>query len=135
MEFVPLSSNSTQAASIAVSIAYLAKPTTKKAHHRHHRRWKKKPKKQKCMLTEVSVPHLIKNNVLTDHDIENEIIVLDGGNSKNPPIQPPDGVHWQCISVLESKFIMTIDETDPQCGLPMSPLHVTCPFIHMPRAQ
>jgi hypothetical protein len=92
-------------------------------------------KKQKRLLSEVSVPDHIKNNVLTDHDLENEIIVFDGGNSINPLIQPPDGVHWQCISALESKFIMAADETDPQRGLTMSSLHSTCPFIHMPQAQ
>jgi hypothetical protein len=94
-----------------------------------------KSKKHKRLLSEVSVPDHIKNNVLTDHDIENEVIVVDGGNSNNPPIRPPDGVHWRCISVIESKFIMAIDETDPRRGLSMSPLHGTRPFIRMPRAQ
>ena len=85
----------------------------KKITPRCHRLAKKKSVKQQYLLTEVSVPNHIQNNVLTDHDIEHEIIVFDGGNSNSPPIQPPDDVHWQCISVLEAKFIMAMDETDP----------------------
>ncbi len=44
------------------------------------------------MLTEVIVPDSITSNLLTDNDIFNDIVVVDGGDFCNPSIRPPDGV-------------------------------------------
>ena len=47
---------------------------------------------------EVIVPIAIKQNLVSESDIENEIIVVDGGDDGNPSISPPDGLKWRCLS-------------------------------------
>jgi hypothetical protein len=37
---------------------------------------------------------LYPKNLLTNHDVEKDILVFDGGDSNNPPIEPPGGVNW-----------------------------------------
>jgi hypothetical protein len=72
----------------AVSIAYLEEPIRKKVCHLCHRHAKKKSEKQQRLLTEVKkVPEYIKKNLLTNNDVENDVLVFDGGDCDNPPIQ------------------------------------------------
>jgi hypothetical protein len=70
----------------------------KKVWHRQNRRSKKKLRKQQNLLMEVIVPIAIKQNLVSESDIENEIIVVDGGDDGNPSISPPDGLKWRCLS-------------------------------------
>jgi len=56
----------------------------KKVWLRRNRRWEKKLRKQQNLLTEVIVPTAIKQNLLSESDIEKEIIVVDGGDDGNP---------------------------------------------------
>jgi len=55
-------------------------------------RSKKKLCKQQNLLTEVIVPPAIKQNLLSESDIDNEIVVVDGGDDGKPSIRPPDGL-------------------------------------------
>ena len=84
------STKSTSLRTQAASIAYIEEPLHKKARHRCNRRAKKKKEKQHRMLTEVIVPDSISSNLLTDNDIFNDIVVVDGGDLGNPSIRPPD---------------------------------------------
>jgi hypothetical protein len=68
------------------SVAYTKQTTTKKARHRRNRRARKKLKKQHSVLTEATIPPSVLTNLLSIHEIENEIIVFDGGVIDNPPI-------------------------------------------------
>ena len=88
--------NSTQPSSIrmqAASVSYIELPVhKKKVWHRCNRRSKKKLRKQQNLLSEVIVPPTIKKNLLSESDIDNEIIVVDGGDNGDHSIRPPDGV-------------------------------------------
>jgi hypothetical protein len=77
------------------SIAYLEEPCTKKVRHHHNRHAKRTYKKQNQLLTEVVVPAHIQNNLLTNHDVEKDILVFDGRDSINLLIKPPNGVDWR----------------------------------------
>jgi len=77
----------------------------KKVWHRCNRRSKKKLRKQQNLLTEVIVPPAIKQNLLSELDIDNEIVVVDGGydgkrDDGNPSIRPPEGLKWRSVSSL-----------------------------------
>ena len=78
------STKSTSLRTQAASIAYIEEPLHKKARHRRNRRAKKKQEKQHRLLTEVIVPESITPNLLTDNDIYNDIVVVDGGDLGNP---------------------------------------------------
>jgi len=107
----------------------------KKVWHRHNRRSKKKSHKQQNLLTEVIVPPAIKQNLLSELDIDNEIIVVDGGDDGNPSIRPPDGLKWRCLSVLGGNHLYVADETDPCRGLTFARVDSALPFIRLPRQQ
>jgi hypothetical protein len=96
---------------------------------------KRKYKKQNKLLTEVVVPAHIKKNLLINHDVEEDILVFDGGDSDNPPIKPPNGVNWQLISISDEKYIVALDHNDPDCGLTYACFDDDHPFIHMPRGM
>ncbi len=77
----------------AASVVYIELPVhKKKVWHRQNRRSKKRLRKQQNLLTKVIVPTAIKQNLLSESDIEKEIIVVDGGDDGNPSICPPDGL-------------------------------------------
>jgi hypothetical protein len=78
---------------------------------------KEKMEKQNRLLTEVIVPEAIKPNIFTKYDIDNDIVVVDGGDVGNSSIWSPDGVTWRPISVVEGKIIHVQDELDPNRGL------------------
>jgi len=88
--WVHVFANSTRPSSIrtqAASIAYIELPVhKKKVCHCRNRRSKKKLHKQQNLLTEVIVPPAIKQNLLSESDIDNEIVVVDGGDNGNPSI-------------------------------------------------
>jgi len=73
-------------------VAYFKLPAhKKKVWHHHNRRSKKKLRKQQNLLTEVIVPPAIKQNLLSESDIDNEIVIVDGGDNVSVSIrwQPP----------------------------------------------
>ncbi len=106
-----------------------------KVRHRRNRRAMNKSKKQQKLLTEVTVPEYIKENLLTVEDVENNVLVFDGGDCNSLPIQPPDGFDWFCISVLEYNPVIPMDETNPHRGLTIGPILNCHAFICMPRYQ
>ncbi len=77
----------------AASIAYIEQPVHKKARHCQSRRSKKKLRKQLKLPTKVIVPTTIEHNLLSESDIENEVVVVDGSDDGNHPIRPPNGVN------------------------------------------
>jgi hypothetical protein len=81
----------------AAAIAYFGKQLHSKAKHRRNRRAKKKIHKQQILLREVIVPPTssIHQNMLSQYDVLNKIVVVDGGDTGNPQIRPPDGVNWR----------------------------------------
>jgi len=114
----------------AALVAYIELPVhKKKVWHRRNRRLKKKLRKQQNLLTEVIVPTAIKQNLLSESDIEKEIIVGDGGDDGNPSIRPPDGLKWCCLSVLGGNHLYVADETDPCRGLTFACVDSALPFI------
>jgi hypothetical protein len=62
-----------------------------KSQHRRNRRAKKKHRKQLRLLREVIVPNEDLHS-FSSNEIEQHIIVVDGGNPSNPPIRAPEGV-------------------------------------------
>jgi len=136
--WVHVFAKSTQPSSIrtqAASIAYIEQPVHKKARHRRSRRSTKKLRKQQRLLTEVVVPTTIKQNLLSESDIVNEVVVVDGGDDGNPPILPPDGVTWRCLSIIGGNHLHARDETDPCRGLSFARVDSALPFIRLPRQQ
>ncbi len=57
--------------------------------------------------------------------------VVEGEYDGNPPIQPPEGVHWHCILVRAGKYLHVQDETDPSRGLTFT-RDKALPFIRLP---
>jgi hypothetical protein len=90
---------------------------------------KKKLRKQLKLLTKIIVPTTIKQNRLSESDIENEVVLVDGGDDGNPPIRPPNGVNWHCLSVIGGNCLHVQDETDPCCGLSFARVDGALPFI------
>ena len=123
------SSQRTQAA----SIAHMELPVHPKARHRRNRRSLKKSRKQQQILSEVIVPPSIYRNLLSASAIKREIVVIDGGDSGNPPIVPPDGTSWRCVSVVDSIHLYVPDDSNPLCGLTSPRVDGVLPFIKMPR--
>ena len=58
---------------------------------------------------EVIVPTIIKQNLPSEMDIDNDIVVVDGGDVDNPPIHPPDGVNWRCLSIIKGTHLHVQD--------------------------
>jgi hypothetical protein len=57
---------------------------------------------------EVIVPTIIKQNLPSEMDIDNDIVVVDGGDVDNPPIHPP-GVNWHCLSIIKGTHLHVQD--------------------------
>ena len=88
-----------------------------KAQHNCRYHAKKKFKKQQRLLQENIVPTNLSFKLLSTQEIDEEIIVFDGGNKDNPPLRPPDGLIWRCISITNDRHIYVDDETNPALGL------------------
>jgi hypothetical protein len=84
--------------------------------------------KQQCVLCEVVIP--CNQYKLSIQEIEDDIIVFDGGNSTTPPILPPDELTW--LSIPISKLYVD-DETIPNVGLSCPRINNSLPFIRLPR--
>ena len=105
--WVHVFNNSTTTSSLrtqSASISHLETTTSLKSQHRRNRRAKKKFRKQQRLLREVIVPNH-KIHTFTSHEIEQHIIVVDGGNPSNPPIRAPAGVS---IILFISLFIQSL---------------------------
>jgi hypothetical protein len=61
--------------------------------------------------------------------IDNHIVVVDGGDVDNPPIHPPDGVNWHCLSIIKGTHLHVQDETNPCLGLTSTHVGGCLPFI------
>ena len=88
----------------SASISHLETTSSLKSQHRRNRRAKKKFRKQQRLLREVIVPN-DQIHTFTSHEIEQHIIVVDGGNPSNPPIRAPAGVS---IILFISLFINSL---------------------------
>jgi hypothetical protein len=69
---------------------------------------------------------------ITTSEINNEVIVFDGGNNNTHPIGPPNGIQWHSISVRE---LCTKDETRGDIGLTLPQIEGTTPSISMPHTM
>jgi len=130
--------NSTKTSSLRTQgalVAYTEQHTTKKARHRRNQRARKKLKKQNSVLTKATIPPSVLTNLLSINEIEDEIIVFDGGEIDNPPIKPPDGVDWRSIPIVFGSHVHICDEVDPNCGLTFQRVDNVLPFIRLPRAM
>ncbi len=112
-----------------MSIAYIEEPLHHKAQHYCNRHFKKKLEKLHRLLTEVVVTESINQYPLSIYDIDNDIVVVDGGDYGNSPIRPPDGVTWHCNSVLEGIHLHVQDKIGSYCGLNFTCLDGILPFI------
>jgi hypothetical protein len=68
---------------------------------------------------------------LTVQEVDDEVIVFDGGNVDNPPILPSDGVIWQSISTSQ---LHIYNDVNPNIRLTLTRSNNSLPFIHLPRA-
>ena len=55
-------------------------------------------------------------NLLSTQEIDDEVAIFDGGNKDNPPLHPPDGLIWRCISINDGRHIYVDDETNQDHG-------------------
>jgi hypothetical protein len=119
--------SSTSVRTQCASIAHM-KTVSYKAFHRRHLRARNKTSKQRRLLREVIVP--TNQFKICHQDIHDHITVFDGGCHNNPPIIPPDGVHWRCIHISQ---LHIDDELNPNVGLFFPHINNAVPFIRLPR--
>jgi hypothetical protein len=67
---------------------------------------------------------------MTHQELHDVVTVFDGGCHNNPPIRPPDGVHWRCIPVSQ---LHREDASNPSVGLTFPRINNALPFIRLPR--
>ena len=72
---------------------------------------------------------MIQQNLLSTSNIDNDIVVVDGGDDGNPPTCPSDGVNWSCLAVRGGKHLHIQDKTDLSRGLMFTRVHGALPFI------
>ena len=84
--------------------------------------------KQQRLLREVNVPSGQFN--MTHQELHDVVTVFDCGCHNNPPIRPPDRVHWRCIPVSQ---LHREDESNPSVGLTFPRINNALPFILVPR--
>ena len=110
------------------SVAYLSDGLSSSVRRRRNRRAKKKLQKQHSVLREVIVS--------SDHvpfslcDIEDDIVVFDGGNMSCPPITPPKTVEWRRHHVSD---LYIHDDPQGDIGLTFRRIDGCLPFIRLPR--
>ncbi len=93
------SSSSSSLCTQCASIAYFQWHISNIAHHCHDCHARKKFNKQQRVLCEVAIP--CNQHKLSIQEVEDEVIVFDGGNSITPPILPPDGLTWRCKPISD----------------------------------
>ena len=111
-------------------MAYSPDAIPSSVRRRRNRRAKKKQVKQQRLLREIVLPTNFNSTVSID-DINEEIIVFDGGNQDCPPITPPNGVIWRRLHVSD---LCIRDDVRPTVGLTFPRVNGTLPFIRLPRA-
>jgi hypothetical protein len=87
----------------------------------------KKFNKQQRVLCEVAI--LCNQHKLLIQEIEDQVIVFDGGNPKTPPILPPDGLTWRCMPVSN---LYVEDKINPDLGLLCPRFNISLSFIWLP---
>jgi hypothetical protein len=102
------STASTSLRTQCASIAHNLPTISSSAKNARKRRLRNKFKRQQRLLHEIIIPE--DQFKLTVQEVDEEVIVFDGGNIDNPPILPPDGVIWWSISTSQlHKSILTLD--------------------------
>jgi hypothetical protein len=91
---------------------------------------RKKFNKQQCVLCEVSIP--CNQHKLSIQEVEDEVIVFDGGNLETPPILPPDRLTWQCKPISD---LYVEEKTNPNLGLLCPWVNNSFPFIWLPHSN
>jgi hypothetical protein len=96
--------------------------------HRRSRRAKKKQQKLRKILKDIVLPyHHFK---LSTNQIDQDIIVFDGGDPSTPPIRPPDDIIWPSVPVRE---LHIEDEIRCDIGLTFRHTDEVSSFIRLPR--
>jgi hypothetical protein len=90
---VSKSSSSSSRRTQCASIAHSQQDISNIARHCRNRQVRKKFMEQQRVLREVVVP--CNQCKLSIQEIEDDVIVFDGGNPTTPPILPPDGLTWR----------------------------------------
>lgn len=102
----------------------------KGARKHQNKKSNKKNRKQQKMLIPIMVPK--EQKVWTHEEIKNTVLVFDGGNVSNPPIQPPPNINWTAIRINDET--MHIPDCDSEHGLYFpSKTGGPPPFIRVPR--
>ena len=112
------------------AVAYSPDAVRYSVRRRRIGRAKKKQEKQQRKLSEIVLPSDFSPTVSID-DINQEIIVFDGGNSDCPPITPPNGVRWRRHHVSD---LFIHDDLRDDVGLTFKRINGCLPFIRLPRA-
>jgi hypothetical protein len=97
---------------MCLSIAHSHQQITNIACHYHNHCARKKFNKQKRVLCKVVIP--CNQHKFLIQEIEDEVILFDGGNLENPPILLPDRLTWQCMLISD---LYVEDNTNPNLGL------------------
>jgi hypothetical protein len=121
---VSKSSSSSSCRTQCASIAHSQQDISNIAHHHRNRQARKRFMKQQRVLCEVVIP--CNQYKLSIQEIEDDIIVFDGGNPTIPPILSPDGLTWRSIPI--SKLYVE-DKTNPNVGLSCPRINNSPPFF------
>ncbi len=116
----------TQCASIAHSQQQLSNITC----HCRNCHVRKKFNKQQRVLREVAI--LCNQLKLSIQEIEDAVIVFDGGNPKTPPILPPDVLTWWCMPISD---VYVEDKTNPNFGLSCPWVNNSLTLVWLPRSD
>jgi hypothetical protein len=121
---VSKSSSSFSLCTQCASIAHSQQQISNIARRCRNCRARKKFNKQQHVLCEVAIP--CNQHKLLIQEIEDEVIVFDGGNPETPPILPLDGLTWRCMPISD---LYVEDKTNPNFGLLCPWVNNSLPFI------
>lgn len=109
------------------SVAYSTDGVSSSVRRSRYRRAKNKLQKQRSVLQEIvlSPDHV----PFSLSDIEDEIIVFDGGNLSSPPITPPETVQWRRHHISD---LHIQDDLNGDIGLTFRRIDGCLPFIRLP---
>ncbi len=108
------------------TVAHLSDGVSGPIRHRHYLHAKKKLKKQQRLLLEVVPPS--EQFTFSISDINENIIVFDGGHSSCPIITPPKNIKWSRHPVSDLYFQ---DDIRGDIGLTFCRIDSCLPFIHL----